>query len=725
MSVKAKHPDPAGRLPEDLIQSIDALRLLPYVHDDVSCKFDDKSGVVSVFLRIRVDFPARGPVYDIRASEHIAIVLPAGFPERHPHVIPMREGFPALPHLTRRPGERFGEICLTRQPTADWWHGRNLEDAVLATYRWLTDAAAGELVKSDDPFEPLIVDGRNPVVEVDFEAARTEACKHGGVWDTTAHQIDIPDKVAVRDTEAVRLVIGPGDVPTRLWYQTHPQATPWTVVPVDLDGVIGLAADVGLEARKVQYWIEKGGERSNRVLTVFGVKRPKQVMGQADSEEWVAFDFHRQKRDKEWKVTSHLILRRFDQDLARQVSGLGNVQKPKKVLVVGAGAFGSSVCDLLARSGLTHLTIVDNEALRPHNLARHTLTGHEIGHAKALAVAERLNGIFANEQVAVGMVKNVLDLSDDDLKDLLNGVACILDCSASVAVQHRIAGIKGRQVPLVSGFQILAGQGTVVLVEDRKGRGRSDAIEAAMMMKERRDPIVAGWLTEKTDPLALGGGCSSVSARIPDTRVKIGAAWVADAVLRWLATDEWPAKSMYGIQKISAVPNPVITTEWKQVEIEPIAEATGGWCAFVLTSVIDDLNRFALEAGTTETGGILVGRVNRQSKTFYVCEAWPAPPDSDRSAVGFTRGRRKLASKLAMLEADSGDNLTYVGEWHAHPLLSGARMSARDSTTAKEMAKKLSRDRIPALCVITDRYRHDVHVVEQIADGERDTTSVH
>jgi|GEM_PF-5995966 len=697
--------------PNGWLQWVAEVRSLPFVEGEVELKPGKEWHLLS--LSIRVDLPANGPMWDIREVEPIMIMLRNGFPSVTPMVVPIREDFPLLPHFVRRPGQPFGCLCLTRQNTADWWDGKTLVDVALAAYRWLLDAAAGELVKSDDPFEPLIVDGGNPVVEVNFEEARTEACKHGGVWDTTARQIAIPDLVAVR------LVIGPGDVPTRLWYQTTPQATPWIDVPVDLDGVLSLATIAGFEAQKVRYWIEKGEDGSNRVLAVFGVKRPKLVMGQADPEEWVAFDFHRKSKAKEWTVTSHLVLKRFDQELARQVSGLADNRKARKILVIGAGAFGSSVSESLVRSGYATLAIVDNDFLRPHNLARHTLTGHEIGHAKALAVAERLNGMFADEQVAVGMIKNVLDLSDDDLKSLLDGVACILDCSASVAVQHRIAAMKGRQVPLVSAFQILGGQGTIVLVEDSEGRGRSDAIEAAMMMIERRDPIVGGWLTEKTDPLALGGGCSSGSARIPDTRVKIGAAWVADAVLRWLSMDEWPAKPMYGIQKNSTAPNPVTTTEWKQVEIEPIAETVGGWRAFVLTSVIDELKRFALEAGTTETGGILVGRVNRQSKMFYVCDAWPAPPDSKRYAVGFTRGRRKLATRLAMLEADSGDNLTYVGEWHAHPSLSGARMSARDSTTAKEMAERLSRDRIPALCVITDRNCHDVHVVEQVADGEQ------
>ncbi len=313
-----------SRIPGEFVRSVAALQSLPYVMGDV--EFDDKHRVV--FLNIHVDIPSKGPVFDVHEMEPVAILLPDDFPCGAPCIVPMRHDFPPVPHLVRGPGKRFGTICLTRQSTADWWHGKTLEDAVLAAYRWLTDAAAGELVKSDDPFEPLVVDGSNPVVEVDFDAARKEACRHGGVWDTRAREIAVPHLTAVR------FVIGPGNVPTRLWYQTDTQATPWIETPVGIDGVLRLAAVVGLDSRKVQYWIEKGGKRHNRVLTVFGVRRPKQVMGQVDSEEWVAFDFHRQNRDKEWTVTSHLVLRRFDQDLARQVSGFGEVCEPRKVLVV-------------------------------------------------------------------------------------------------------------------------------------------------------------------------------------------------------------------------------------------------------------------------------------------------------------------------------------------------------------------------------------------------------
>ncbi|SPD74278.1 hypothetical protein PITCH_A2200006 [uncultured Desulfobacterium sp.] len=595
---------------EEIIQEINELRQLPYVYDDDSFSFDRKNGYIYVSLSIRVDLPAKGPVNDVRTIEPVIIVLPPDFPKNYPRVFLKRDDFPPVHHLTRRPGDFWGEICLTRQPAPDWWHGKTLGNAVLAAYKWLTDAAAGELVKKDDPFEPLIVDGRNPVVEVDFDIARKEARKNGGVWDTSAHQIIVPNLAEVR------FIIGSGDVPTRLWYQAHLQATPWSVVPVDLDGVLELASTIGLKKEKVRYWIEKGGTKSNRVLTVFGVKRPKLVLGQAGTEEWVAFDFHRENQRDKWTVTSHLVLRRFDQDFARSLSGFGHIREQKKVLVLGAGAFGSTICELLARSGMVDLTIIDNDTLRPYNLARHTLTGKEIGQPKAIAVADRLNSVFVTKNVAFGIFKNFLDLSDEEIREQLNGVECILDLSASVAVQNRIALIPDRQIPLVSAFQILSGKGTMALVEDFNIRGRADIIEAAMMMREREDPVIAGWLTEKIEPLAIGGGCSSGSARIPDALVKIGAAWVANAVLYWLSSKEWPLKPMYGIQRNSFDPNPIIETEWKQVETEPIAKTIAGWSAFVLTSVINDLNRFAQNAGTAETGGILVGRVNRQSKVL-------------------------------------------------------------------------------------------------------------
>jgi ThiF family len=62
-----------------------------------------------------------------------------------------------------------------------------------------------------------------------------------------------------------------------------------------------------------------------------------------------------------------------------------------RTLLIGAGALGSVVGELLVRSGIINVTVVDAERLVAGNLVRHTLTAEQIGQFKADAVAARLN----------------------------------------------------------------------------------------------------------------------------------------------------------------------------------------------------------------------------------------------------------------------------------------------------------------------------------------------
>lgn len=63
----------------------------------------------------------------------------------------------------------------------------------------------------------------------------------------------------------------------------------------------------------------------------------------------------------------------------------------KRVAVVGVGAIGSVVADLLHRSGVGELVLIDSDLLLPGNTTRHLLDGDAIGLPKARAVAEALS----------------------------------------------------------------------------------------------------------------------------------------------------------------------------------------------------------------------------------------------------------------------------------------------------------------------------------------------
>ena len=71
----------------------------------------------------------------------------------------------------------------------------------------------------------------------------------------------------------------------------------------------------------------------------------------------------------------------------------------KKYAIIGAGAIGSMVSELLVRSGVWKLLIMDGDILSVGNLSRHTLAIKDINHAKATGLKERLESINSHVRV--------------------------------------------------------------------------------------------------------------------------------------------------------------------------------------------------------------------------------------------------------------------------------------------------------------------------------------
>jgi len=101
----------------------------------------------------------------------------------------------------------------------------------------------------------------------------------------------------------------------------------------------------------------------------------------------------------------------------------------KHILIIGAGALGSAIAELLVRGGFDHLTIIDADILKTGNLVRHTLTLNDLGQFKAEAVANRLNK--ANPQA------HIMAICDDfPPRRPIENAACnhcdvIIDCTGS------------------------------------------------------------------------------------------------------------------------------------------------------------------------------------------------------------------------------------------------------------------------------------------------------
>ena len=115
-----------------------------------------------------------------------------------------------------------------------------------------------------------------------------------------------------------------------------------------------------------------------------------------------------------------------------------------KVVVVGCGAIGASVCTLLARAGIGTLRIIDRDYVEVSNLQRQLLFDEEDARQslpKAEAAARKLRLI--NSEVAVET--QVKDLTPQTLP-LLEGMDLILDCTDNFESRYLINDFSAKVV---------------------------------------------------------------------------------------------------------------------------------------------------------------------------------------------------------------------------------------------------------------------------------------
>ena len=90
---------------------------------------------------------------------------------------------------------------------------------------------------------------------------------------------------------------------------------------------------------------------------------------------------------------------------------------PHHVAVLGCGSVGSTIADLLVRSGVRALTLVDPDTVSPENLSRSVYATSDVGQPKAKALARRLSAIAPDLEVT-----SVVDSLGASAEECLRGV---------------------------------------------------------------------------------------------------------------------------------------------------------------------------------------------------------------------------------------------------------------------------------------------------------------
>ena len=136
----------------------------------------------------------------------------------------------------------------------------------------------------------------------------------------------------------------------------------------------------------------------------------------------------------------------------------------RHVVVVGAGAVGSYLAEVLVRSGVGRITLVDPDPVEPSDLGRSPFVSADVGSPKAAVTARRLRAITSTVRVTA-LEQRVEDLGAGELPDLLDRADLLVAATDDNATQQRLNQLchgLGRPAVFVGLYDGIAG-GEVVL----------------------------------------------------------------------------------------------------------------------------------------------------------------------------------------------------------------------------------------------------------------------
>lgn len=128
-----------------------------------------------------------------------------------------------------------------------------------------------------------------------------------------------------------------------------------------------------------------------------------------------------------------IISENWNQQEISQRGKMNDFLLRKKMLLVGAGCVGASVAEILVRSGVYNLTVVDSDIFEVGNLSRHVLNVGNIGEFKELSLCSYLNSL--NPHANVEVINDTLTIDEEFKTNIaLDKYDIIIDCTGENSV---------------------------------------------------------------------------------------------------------------------------------------------------------------------------------------------------------------------------------------------------------------------------------------------------
>lgn len=683
--------------------------------------------VFDVYLELNQD-----RVNPIRDRERVAASF---YPsdEFMPEVVALRADFPWVPHLNQRDSEFPRSLCLYEQPYSRIklrWTPTSFE----RIREWLSLSAEGTLHQEDQPLEhvflgrfpPLIVPS-NFLKKVKDQSNPGNALPRFNVYATGVGPEQITGFWLSHDPS---LAIAPGNGPSYVASVVAAPPQKHGVVrntPGTLGDVIEVMSHtgidlVGLLRESLRAWKDDDPNVVRaRLLLILAFPKLRDADSSPETWEWDTWGFllgsdlaeigaklgmwqpmngtlaallpYADHRGQELPVQIVSPVAQLSRESAARFNG--TTPNERRCVMVGVGAIGSLTLVNLIKKGFGVWTIIDDDIMMPHNVARHALPGTAAGLPKVAAVKAMADSLYEGSPVSSFAVANLFHPGSqrEPLASILHDADLIFDCTADVAAARYLTIDAASDARRLSLFLSPSGEQLVLLLEDTNRSVRLDALEMQFYRMLLDRPALQDHYASSGELIRYGRSCRDLSSVLSGDAIALFAALGSRAIER-LVLDDGPAIRVWkngadlSVRSFEQTPRKSFRVELEGYAVE--------WDE----GTIEKAKWLRGERLPNETGGVIFGCWDLSRKCVYIVDVTGAPTDSNESPRAFIRGSNQVKEWRATVARTTGEAVEYIGEWHSHPRGYSTCPSNDDRKVFRWIEDHLSIDGLPAVMLI-------------------------
>lgn len=661
-------------------------------------------GLIRIRLSLETKPYRTGKGFEFRNRERLLLLIDPDFPFKKPDLYFEHKRFLGYPHV------QWGKsICLYQSAETEYDPSDGLFGFFNRVDVWMKAAGSGQLDPDDAPLHPpvtYVTASTVFVAKADAPVSDTEGIYWIGRADVRKirdDRYDIEGWTHLNDWQAEDTQAGAAAI-----LFDRPLATEY---PEKVNDLIKLVEKAGLDfgmlykLLRLYALLTPKGEPAYFVLGAPMRRkaqgeplRPHLTVWQIDPEALgalralVASGDDTVARDKlvDWMVKAkvrwcqlmeerpEIVRRRDAESLLSAIAG-------KRVLLLGCGALGSAVGEMLVRAGAGALHLADSGVVKPGILVRQRYADSDIGLLKSQALHARLSALGLSCAIThepVDLAARALARFPVDRFDL------VIDATASVRVAHRIEReLRGfaLSAPLLTMTVSAAADHGCMSVRMPGYRGGPHRIarqaKLKVMIQAPDHPLAKAFWPAREDVKIFQPepGCSAPTFLGSAADIDHHAAALLNLGLlraRELKPEQasidlvgapWLPAEAGTVQRLSYVFAGRIERSDRRhgYLVLQSEKATRGMKA--------EIRRIArAKSDRVETGGLLFGEIDDSHGYIWIDGVSGPPPDSVASPEKFicgTAGTKELAGGRAK---SSGGSSRFIGIWHSHPVSRGS-----------------------------------------------------